>query len=260
MEIVGAPEGLGREVLVEVVDDHIAIITLNRPEKRNAINRAVGDALSFLVKATEADPGIRVVVLGSSSEIAFCAGADLSEIDARNRQGFVDFIDAPRTKPWIAAVTGYAMAGGCELCLACDMIVASAESRFGLSEPKRGLIAGGGGVHRLARVLPRNVALELIATGDPFSAERAYELGMVNRLAATGAVMEVAVELAKVVASNAPVSVRESLRIARQAQEVTDVEMRKWSEAAVDLVLATTDAKEGPRAFLEKRTPRWEGC
>lgn len=182
------PESVGQEVLYEVAD-HIAVVTLNRPDKRNAVNSAVATAMDWIVKEVERDDDVRVAILTSSLESTFCAGADLSEISKGNARalstedgGFAGFVKSKRSKPWIAAVRGNALAGGCELPLTCDMIVAADNSRFGLPEVKRGIFAGAGGVFRLPRALPRNIALEIVATGDPLPAERMYQLGLVNRM------------------------------------------------------------------------------
>jgi enoyl-CoA hydratase len=196
----------------------------------------------------------------------FCAGADLTEVAAGRGKtlntpdgGFAGFVHSKRRKPWIAAVAGAVLAGGCELSLACDMIVAGETSRFGLPEVKRGIFAGAGGVHRLPRALPRAVALEMIATGDPIDAARAYALGMINRLAPAEGVLEAAKSLARAIAVNAPISVVESLAIAREAQQATDEAMRARCAEVGARVLASADAKEGPRAFVEKREPVWKG-
>ncbi|MGQ0534369.1 MAG: enoyl-CoA hydratase-related protein [Caulobacteraceae bacterium] len=259
------PASVGEEVLFEVVD-HIALVTLNRPDKRNAVNGPLTEALDWVVKAVEDDDDVRVAILASSLETTFCAGADLAEIVKGNGAalrseggGFAGFVDAKRAKPWIAAVRGSALAGGCELTLACDMIVASQDATFGLPEVKRGLYAGAGGIYRLPRALPRNVALELIATGNPMNVQRAYELGLVNRIAPLATVIETAKELAGEIAVNAPLSVRESLRVARLAAETPDAQTRELSREAAMVVMTSEDAKEGPRAFLEKRAPRWTG-
>jgi enoyl-CoA hydratase/carnithine racemase len=184
-------EGVGNVVLYYKRDDHIAVVTLNRPEARNAVNGLVVNALDSIVADSEADNDIRAVVLASSHEKVFCAGADLAEISRGNvhlllteRGGFAGLVRAPRTKPWIAAVEGAAFAGGCEIALSCDMIVASENARFGVPEVKRGLFAAGGAPYRFMSTLPRNIALELLATGDPITADRAYALGLVNRLCA----------------------------------------------------------------------------
>ena len=260
------PEGVGREVLYEVVDDHIAVITLNRPEVRNAVNPELAAACEFLIKKVEADDSIRVAILTSSNDRVFCAGADLAAIAsgkgagiATKDGGFAGFVDAKKEKPWIAAVKGYALAGGGELCLACDMIVASQDAKFGLPEVKRGLFAGAGGVHRLPRALPRNIGLELVATGDPLDADRAYALGLVNRVVPTDQVLSTALELARAISVNAPISVRESLKVARLANEESDAELRRVSGEVAMKVMVTEDAREGPLAFLQKRQPVWKG-
>ena len=145
------------------------------------------------------------------------------------------------------------------MALACDMIVASPETRFGLPEVKRGLLANGGGTSRLVRVLPRNLAIELIATGEAFTAEFAAQHGMVNRLASADQVLEVALGLARTITANAPISVRESLRVARQVGDRSDADLRKFSRERMKVVMASEDAKEGPKAFAEKRQPVWQG-
>ena len=260
------PHSVGVEVLYEVVDDHIAVVTLNRPDKRNAVNGAVASALDYLVKKIEADDKIRVAILASSSEGVFSAGADLGEVSAgrggllgTKDGGFAGFVDQPKVKPWIAAVTGPALAGGCELALACDMIVASSDSRFGLPEVKRGLFAAAGGVHRLPRALPRAIALEIIATGDPLDVTRALAFGLVNYVVPTAEVKSRALELARAISVNAPLSVRESLKLARLANEVSDGEMRRMSNQTARIVMTSDDAREGPLAFLQKRAPVWKG-
>ena len=254
------------EILFETVDDHVALVTLNRPQKRNAVNAAMTAALGRIVKQIEADETIRVAILTSSSGGSFCAGADLAEIAAGNRAklrtpdgGFAGFTDARRDKPWIAAIRGSALGGGCELALACDMIIASSSSSFGLPEVKRGLFAGAGGVHRLPRLLPRNVAYELIATGDPISAQRAYSLGLLNRIVSEEDVLSSARKLACDIAANAPLAVSASLRVARLSYDRPDADLRIISDQIGGKVMASEDAQEGARAFAEKRSPQWTG-
>lgn len=256
------------ELLFNIIEPGIAQVTLNRPEKRNAISPAIAEGLDAAVKRTEADPAIRVTILGSSHPGVFCAGADLATVAAGEGPrlstrdgGFAGFAYARRSKPWIAAISGTAVAGGCEIALSCDLIVAGPEAKFGLPEPKRGLLAGAGGVTRLPRRIPLGVATELILTGDTLDAQRAYMLGLVCRLTDTqDAVIPSAVSLARSIAANAPVAVQESLELARQAAFMTDKEARDASEAALARLRLTEDFKEGPRAFLEKRTPNWKGC
>jgi enoyl-CoA hydratase len=253
-------------VLYEVVEDHIGLVRLNRPDKRNAINGEVAAAMDWIVKETERDEAVRVVILTSSSPDFFCAGADLSEISKGRGHllrsadgGFAGFVQHPREKPWIAAVVGAGLAGGCEIALTCDMIVASDTARFGLPEVKRGLFAGAGGVFRLPRKLPAAIAFELIATGDPLEAARAYQLGMVNRVVPAGEVQEAAVALARAIGVNAPMSVRESLKVARLAFEMPEAELWPVSHRVSAAVFSSEDAREGPVAFLEKRAPVWKG-
>lgn len=261
-----APSAIGQEVLFDVGDDHIALVTLNRPEKYNAVNEAIAQAMDWIIKQVETRDDIRVAILTSSNDKVFCAGADLSEISKGRAHtlstkdgGFGGFTYAKRAKPWIAAVKGSALAGGCEFALACDMIVASTSSAFSLPEPKRGLLAAAGGVYRLAKALPRHIALELIATGDPLPAERAYHLGLVNHLEAPEAVVDAAQSLARAIAGNAPLAVRESLAIAREAADHAEEDLQKLSAKAAKIVFSSEDAKEGPRAFVEKRKPVWTG-
>lgn len=260
------PAGLGREILYRKTDGHIAIVTLNRPDKRNAVNAALAQALDHVVRQSECDPDVRVVVLGSSNDKSFCAGADLAEVaqGGANRLftpegGFAGFVDSKRRKPWIAAIKGAALAGGCELALACDLVVAAHDTKFGIPEVKRGLFAAAGGAHRLVRALPRNLAIELVITGDSLDAPRAHLLGLVNRLAPADAVDETALSLARSIAENAPCAVLESLHVARLGSELTDAQLRALSDEALQRIMATEDAKEGPRAFLEKRAPKWQG-
>ncbi len=260
------PEGIGREILYRTHGEHVAVVTLNRPEKRNAVNPALAEALGHLVARIEADPGIRAVVLASSDDTIFCAGADLGEIARGNARrlwtragGFAGIAAAARTKPWIAAVTGPALAGGCEIALCCDMIVASEAAHFALPEVKRGLFAAAGGAYRLPRALPRNVALEMIATGDALEARRAHALGLVNHFVATDAVLNTALALATTIAANAPVSVVESLKFARLVDDHDETTLKALSDATTRVVMATEDAREGPLAFVERRAPVWKG-
>jgi enoyl-CoA hydratase/carnithine racemase len=218
------------------------------------------------VHDTEKDPNVWVVILTGAGDIAFSAGADLKAVSQGGgsalgtaQGGFAGFVHQPRTKPWIAAVNGFALAGGCEIMLSCDLVVAVEEAAFGLPEVKRGLVAGAGGLYRLPRALPKAIALELIMTGAHFDAKRALHYGLVNRLVPRAQLMDEALKLANAICENAPIAVRESLRVARQALDHTDAELRDLSAVASRTVAATEDYKEGPRAFIEKRAPRWVG-
>jgi enoyl-CoA hydratase/carnithine racemase len=256
----------GELVRYEIAAPHVALVTLDRPEKRNAISAALAWRLDACVKQAEADPDVRAVILASSNAAVFCAGADLAEVargDADKLRtpdgGFGGLVDAARAKPWIAAAGGAVLAGGLELCLACDLIVASEDARFGLPEVKRSLIASAGGVTRLPKAVPRAVALEMIATGEPIDARRAYEVGLVNRVVPGGQLLEAALALAQAIVVNAPLAVSESIGVAKQAVTLSDREAAGLARAAFERLSGTEDFQEGPRAFVEKRPPVWKG-
>jgi len=252
-------------VLFEVVEPHIALVTLNRPEARNAVNGAVAAGLEQAVERIEADPDLWVAVLTGAGPV-FCAGADLKEVSAGNvaalmtqKGGFGGFVRAKRSKLWIAAAQGHALAGGLELLLSCDLAVAAEDANFGLPEVKRSLVAGAGGVFRLPRAIPRAIALEIIATGDQIPATRAAQFGLINAAVPGPEVMAAALTLARRAAVNAPIAVRESLGIARQAYDRAEADLWEICNAAGLRVRATEDFQEGPRAFVEKRPPHWIG-
>lgn len=253
-------------VIFEKHNAHIALITLNRPKARNAINGEIAQLMDAYVKQTEEDPDIRVVVLTGAGDVAFSAGADLKAIsEGRGRElgtvdgGFGGFVYHKKEKPWIAAVGGFALAGGLEFALTCDMIIASERASFGLPEVTRGIIAAAGGMFRLSRILPRPLALEIIATGARFSAEQALQYGMINRVVPHEQLLDTAIALAEKIAENAPLAVKESLIIARRAFDLAEEELIKYSDAARERIHLSEDAKEGPRAFVEKRKPVWKG-
>ena len=253
-------------VLIERLPDHVALVTLNRPEARNAVNGDVARGLEAAIDETEADADVWVVILTGSGSDAFSAGADLKAVSGgrghelrTERGGFAGFVHAARSKPWIAAINGPALAGGCEIALACDLRVAVPNARFGLPEVKRGLVASAGGLYRLPRALPQAVALEMILSGDPIPAERALALGMINALADPAGLLDAARALAARITVNAPIAVRQSLGVARQAMDCSDAELRALSAQAQQAVMASEDYQEGPLAFIEKRAPRWTG-
>lgn len=254
-------------VLIHREGAHVAVVTLNRPAQRNAVSVALAQAMERHVKAVEADDSVRVVILTGSGSLAFCAGADLKELagggDTSGRStkdgGFGGFVLAQRRKLWIAAVNGPAVAGGCEFALTCDLIVAADHAVFGVPEVKRGLVATAGGTYRLPRSIPRAVALEMIATGEPITAQRAYALGLVNRVVPLASLMTEALGIAETVCANAPIAVQESLNIARQVCDLDEAALRVLAQQAIDRIVKTEDFIEGPRAFSEHRTPKWTG-
>lgn len=259
------PESVGQDVLFTVTGQ-VATVLLNRPERRNAINGGVTRALRWIVDQVDQLSSIAVVVLGSSTPGMFCAGADLSEI-ARGggadlvdqRYGFAGFVRAQKSKPWIAAVDGPAMGGGFEIALSCDMIIASNNALFGLPEVKRGLMAMAGGAIRLPRLLPRALAMEALLTGDPITPDTAHLHGLVNRVVGQEEIMPTALDLAERVARNAPIALRESLALAQTASIAEEDTLWSASDAAMVRVASSDDAREGPRAFMEKREPNWSG-
>lgn len=247
------------------VDGHVATITLDRPEAKNAVNGEVARGIEAAVDRLEEDDDLWVGILTHTGNV-FCAGADLKAIHAgraaelaTERGGFGGFVQRIRTKPVIVAAEGPALAGGCELALAADLVVASTAARFGIPEVKRCLVAAAGGLFRLPRALSTNVAMEMALTGEPLSAEQAFAFGLVNRLTAPGEALDEARTLAGQITANAPVAVRESRRVVLAAATATDEELWSMSLAALATAMSSEDLGEGLLAFLEKRPPRWSG-
>ena len=242
-----------------------AVITLNRPEARNAINGDVANGIEAAIDRVEGDDDVWVGIISHAGPV-FSAGADLKEIAAGNaarlsteRGGFAGLVRRERTKPLIAAVDGPALAGGCEVVLACDLTVASTAASFGLPEVSRSLLAAAGGLFRLPRALPLAVAQEVVLTGQPISAERAWQLGMVNELCEPGQARDTAVALAERVCANAPIAVRLSRRVLLGSLGHDEDEGWRLTTEAFREVMRTEDFHEGPRAFIEKRPPAVEG-
>jgi enoyl-CoA hydratase len=235
-------------------------IVMEREEKRNALNPAITDGLDAALNELEDSPDLWCGVLTGGDRV-FSAGADLAEGvgERTERGGLVGLITRHRTKPLIAAVEGYALGGGFELVLCCDLVVASTTASFGLPEPKRGLMADFGGAFRVTRVLAANVAREILLTGDPINAERAERLGLVNVLCEPGGALEAAFDLAARVCQNAPQAIRETLEVANE--EISGDESSSWqrSDAAHARLLKTSDVQEGIGAFFERREPKWTG-
>jgi enoyl-CoA hydratase len=242
-----------------------AVVKINRPEARNAVNAAVANGMEEAIDQIEADDSIWVGIITGEPPV-FCAGADLKEINAGNagglataRGGFGGIVQRERTKPIIAAVDGPALAGGTEIVLSCDLVVASTTATFGIPEVKRSLVAGAGGLFRLGRKIPMNIAMELTLTGDPIDATRAHHFGLVNRLVDPGQALEEAIGLAEQICANAPVAVRESRRIVLEATHADDEVGWRMSVEGMAKAMRSEDFSEGLTAFIEKRPPVWKG-
>ncbi len=245
--------------------DRVAVITIRRPEARNAVNGEVAAGIESAIDRLESDTELWVGILTGDGPV-FSAGADLKAIaEGRaaeirtKRGGFGGITRRPRRKPIIAAVDGPALAGGCEMALACDMIVASRRAVFGLPEVKRSLVAAAGGLFRLPRALGPQAAMEAILTGDPISAERAYALGMVNQLVEPGETVEAAKAMAARIVVNAPIAVWESRQVALASLSGDDDDLWRLTDERFAYVGQTEDFAEGPRAFIDKRPPVWKG-
>ena len=242
---------------------HIEVLTINRPEARNAINRATAVALSDALDEVELDDDVWVVVLTGAGDKAFSAGMDLKAFATGEfpitDKGFGGITERVFPKPLICAANGSALAGGFEIMISCDMVVAADHAKFGIPEAQRGLIAGGGGLIRLAKLVPLAVAYEMALTADPVDAARAYELGLVNRVVPGAQVLDTAVALAERIAKNAPLAVRTSKDVMRRARELTEAESWTLNTEAFSMIGRSADALEGAVAFAEKREPNWQG-
>jgi enoyl-CoA hydratase len=241
----------------------LLVIAIERPEARNAVNAAVAAGIAAALDTLDGDDGLRAGVLTGAGG-TFCAGMDLKAFVAGERpfqadRGFAGIVRRPPVKPLVAAVEGWALAGGFEVALACDLIVASREARFGIPEVKRGLVAAGGGLLRLPSRIPYHLAMELALTGEPIGAERAHAAGLVSRVTEPGGALAGACELASAVAANGPLAVAATKRILAEAPGwPADAVWERQAEIA-DPVFASEDAREGATAFAEKRPPVWRG-
>ena len=245
----------------------VELVTLNREHARNAIDGPTTIALERTFDELTDDPDVWAVVLTGSGERAFSAGMDLKAFSSgqagdimSSRYGFGGIAQRKFPKPLIAAVNGFALAGGCELVLSCDLVVAAEHASFGIPEVKRGLVAAGGGLLRLPKRVPYHVAVELALTGEMVTAERAYALGLVNRVVPGDRVVAEALELAQTICANAPLAVRVSKEIMRRAVDLPEDEAWKMNSELVGPIFTSKDALEGAVAFAEKRPPNWQGA
>jgi crotonobetainyl-CoA hydratase len=250
---------------------HVLLVTMNRPEVRNAVDLAVTVALGDALEEAERERDVWAVVLTGAGDKAFCAGVDLKAVargesvlpaePERAAWGFAGYVSHHIGKPTIAAVNGFALGGGTEIALASDLVVAADSASFGLPEVRRGIFAGAGGLFRLPAQIPKKVAMEMILTGEPITAQRAFELGLVNRVVPQDQVVDAALDLAGKITANAPLAVQASKRVANGIRDGgVAAEAGPWelSRAEALVLRQTADAAEGPRAFAEKRGPRWE--
>ena len=249
------------EVLVRH-EDGIAIITINRPQQRNAVNRAVSYGVCAAMDELDSRPDLRVGILTGAGG-TFCSGMDLKaflrgEVTRVEGRGILGIAMTPPQKPVIAAVEGYALAGGFEAVLACDLVVAARDAQFGLPEVKRGLAAAAGGLLRLPRLLPARIAMELALTGDMVGAERLAQFGLINAITEPGGALDGAIALARRIIANAPLSVAASKRVMVEQQDWPLAEMWANQAAITGPVLASADAREGSAAFAEGRPPVWQ--
>ena len=249
-------------VLVET-RDNVLVMSINRPDARNAVNGAVAQELAAALDTLDAEPGLSVGVLTGTGG-TFSSGMDLKgflrgESPVVEGRGLAGLTEAPPRKPLVAAVEGWALAGGFEMVLACDLVVAARDAKFGLPEVKRSLVAGGGGLLRLPRRLPYYLAMELALTGDPVTAEVAQQHGLVNRVVDPGAALDGALELAAAIAANGPLALAATKEILRRSLDWTEEEGWKQQLDILAPVFASEDAREGAAAFAEKRPPRWQG-
>ena len=249
------------EVTTEV-EDGVLIVTINRPEARNAMNKAAAEGIAAAMDRLEAEDELRVAILTGAGG-TFCSGMDLKgflrgESPSIEGRGFGGLSQWTPKKPLIAAVDGYALAGGMELALSCDLIVANSGAKFGIPEAKRGLAAAAGGLIKLPRQIPPRIAMELALTGDFIDAQRAYALGFINRIV-DGPALDGAKELARAVAANGPLALIASKAIIRDSHEWTEAEMWQKQASYIAPVFVSQDAREGSLAFAEKRKPNWQG-
>jgi len=249
-------------VLTEVADG-VMTITINRPKAKNAVNKDVAEGIAAALDALDADDSTHVVILTGAGG-TFCSGMDLKafvtgETPYVEGRGFAGMVQRSTDKPLIAAVEGYALAGGCELDINCDLIIAADNSKFGIPEVKRGLAAAAGGLVRLPRQIPSRVAMEMALTGDFMDADRALSIGLINQIAPAGEALAQAKLLAAKIAENGPLAVKRSKQVIKESIDWSQEEMFDKQQAITSAVFSSEDAIEGATAFAEKRKPNWKG-
>ncbi|MFL0357674.1 crotonase/enoyl-CoA hydratase family protein [Erythrobacter sp. GH1-10] len=249
------------EVLTQV-EDGVLIVTINRPEAKNAMTKAAAEGIAAAMDRLDAEDELRVGILTGAGG-TFCSGMDLKgflrgESPTVEGRGFGGVVQAPPKKPLIAAVEGYALAGGLELMIACDLVVAHKDAKFGIPEAKRGLVAAAGGVMMLPDQIPERVAMELALTGDFIGAERAYQIGLINE-SVDGPALDGAKALAARIAANGPLAVKVSKQIIKESRGWAMEDRYKKQAELIAPVFVSEDAREGAAAFAEKRAPNWKG-
>jgi len=251
------------EAVLTEADGGVLLITLNRPDQRNAVNSDIANGVAAALDRLDDDDDLQAAILTGAGK-GFCAGMDLKAFVAGESphvegRGFAGIAQAPPRKPIIAAIEGFAVAGGLEVALACDLIVAARGAKLGIPEVKRSLVAAGGALLRLPQRMPYHLAMEMALTGDPISAERGAEVGLVNRLAEPGEAVAVARELAAAIAANGPLALDASKRILQAQGDWTEAEAWQRQGEIAGPVFGSDDAREGATAFAEKRPPVWKG-
>ena len=250
------------EVIVDV-ENGVITITLNRPEAKNAVNKALAEGISAAIDQLESDESLRAAIITGAGG-TFCSGMDLKgfvsgELPIVEGRGFAGLCEYTCSKPLIAAVEGFALAGGFELAISCDLIIAADNAKFGIPEVKRGLAAGAGGLAKLPKQIPPRIAKELALVGDSVTADRVYELGMINQVVASGSALGEAKEMAAKIAANGPLAVAASKKVIDHALDWTSENMFTKQQSILNPVFSSQDAIEGATAFAEKRTPVWKG-
>ncbi len=254
------------ELVETTLDGHnVALLRLNRPEARNALSPETMEQIAAELERLDPDPEVRCIVIAGSEKV-FAAGADIKALSERS---FADSLRHPAASFWrrvaavktplVAAVSGFALGGGCELALACDLIVASETARFGQPEITLGIIPGGGGTQRLARTIGKQMAMEYVLTGRQLDAEMAQEMGLVNKVAKKSRWLDEAMELARTVAERPPIAVRLAKQAVLAAEETALTAGLENERRLYEMAMATEDRVEGMQAFLEKREPKFEG-